>query len=73
MSRRSPRQLPRRSPPKNKICNVQGDCFNGRKSPLTHAKEHRVGSVMVGLDGNMWKIKMITKRDGTRYKRWVKV
>ena len=56
-----------RSPPrspKQKLCNTQGDCFNGRKSPLTHAKEHRVGKVMKGIDGQMWKIKLVQKRTG---------
>lgn len=61
---------PRRSP---RVCNTKGECFNGRKSPLSHAKDHRVGSVMKGMDGNMWKIKMINKKDGTKYKRWVKI
>ncbi len=68
MSQRSPQRSP-----KSKICNAQGDCFNGRKSPLSHAKEHRVGAVRKGIDGNMWKIKLITKKDGSTYKRWVKV
>lgn len=48
MSRRSPPRSP-----KQKMCNTQGDCFNGRKSPLSHAKEHRVGAVRKGVDGNM--------------------
>ena len=44
-----------------------------RKGPASHAKEHRVGSIKEGMDGNLWKIKMITKKDGTKYKRWVRI
>ncbi len=44
-----------------------------RKGPSDHARNHRVGEKMMGLDGNMWKIKMINKKDGTKYKRWVKI
>lgn len=70
---RSPPRSPAKGSSKPKVCNTQGDCFNGRKSPLTHAKEHRVGKVMKGMDGQMWKIKLIEKKDGTTYKRWVRV
>jgi len=44
-----------------------------RKSPNTHARYHKVGAKVIGLDGNMWKIIYVTKKDGTKYKRWAKV
>ncbi len=44
-----------------------------RKSPPYHANEFRVGTKMQGVDGNMWKIIMITKKDGSKYKRWSKI
>lgn len=44
-----------------------------RKGPSKSANECSVGTKMMGNDGNMWKIKVITKKDGTKYHRWVKV
>jgi hypothetical protein len=44
-----------------------------RKSPPYHAKDFKVGQKMKGVDGNMWKIIVVTKNDGSTYKRWSKV
>jgi hypothetical protein len=44
-----------------------------RRSPPYHAKDFKVGQKMKGVDGNMWKIILINKIDGTSYKRWSKV
>ena len=44
-----------------------------RKGPIYHANDFKVGHQMVGQDGQMWYIKMITRKDGTKYKRWVRL
>ena len=44
-----------------------------RKAPLNHAKLFDVGTKRKGLDGNMWKITMVHKKDGTSYKKWSRV
>ena len=43
----------------------------GRKAPTSPAKLQKVNVVMKGNDGRLWKVKMVTKQDGTKYKKWV--
>lgn len=44
-----------------------------RQSPLEHAKDFPIGFIKKGVDGNQWIIKQIKKKDGSTYKRWVKL
>lgn len=80
MSRRSPKmkkspvkKSPVKRSPVKKPVKKSPIKIRERKSPNTHANEHKVNSVMRGLDGNMWKIICVTKKDGSKYKRWSKV
>lgn len=44
-----------------------------RRGPLAHAKLFDVGTKRKGLDGNMWKITMVHRKDGLSYKKWSRV
>jgi hypothetical protein len=41
-----------------------------RKGPIEPAKNYNVGYKMKGIDGYIWIVKNITKKDGNKYKRW---
>ena len=66
-NRKSPPRL--RSPKKNCCASP----VKIRKGPIEHVRYFKVGQQRVGQDGALWKIKMITKKDGTKYKRWARV
>jgi len=67
-NKKSPRV---KSPQKNGYC-CQSPARN-RKGPQEHARYFKIGQQRLGLDGALWQIKMITKKDGTKYKRWVRL
>lgn len=44
-----------------------------RKGPALSANNYRVGQKMKGIDDQLWIVKLITKNDGTKYKRWNRI
>ena len=42
----------------------------GRKGPGVPAKDCKVGCVKKGMDGKMWVVKTVKRKDGKRYKVW---
>lgn len=44
-----------------------------RKSPSQPAKAYNVGDKMKGADGTMYIVRNVTKKNGTRYKKWFKI
>ena len=63
----------RKSPPRQTSPRRQPVQVAVRQGPPYHAKDFKVHYKLMGNDGQMWKIKMITKKDGTKYKRWVRI
>jgi hypothetical protein len=44
-----------------------------RQGPIEHAKDFKLGAIKKDIDGHQWIIKIIKKKDGTTYKRWVRL
>lgn len=44
-----------------------------RKAPINNASNYNIGHRMKGVDGNMYIVRNVTRKDGTKYKRWFKV
>lgn len=84
VARKSPAK-PRKSParkspalrsprtPINKRAPLSPKVKMNRRGPTVHASYYKNGEMMQGQDGNMWQIKLVTKADGSKYKRWFKV
>lgn len=71
VKRASPaRRSPARKSPKRRSPNKRSPAI-GRKAPTSPAKLQKVNVVMKGNDGRLWKVKIVTKQDGTKYKKWV--
>lgn len=78
--RKSPRKSPprkkspaRKSPPRQRVGQFSPKVRQNRQSPLKHAGFFNVGYKEMGQDGQMWVIRMVTKNDGSKYKRWFRV
>lgn len=46
--------------------------MSNRKGPIESAKLFPTGTKRKGLDDNMYIVRLVTKKDGTTYKRWMK-
>lgn len=44
-----------------------------RKAPINNASNYKIGHTMKGIDGTMYIVRNVTRKDGTKYKRWFKV
>lgn len=71
------KQSPRKSPTKRvlsvKKVKLSPSERKNRQAPVSHAREYKVSTKMHGVDGHLWVVKNVTRKDGTKYKRWFKV
>ena len=67
------KKLPKKNSPKPSPRGKASARKSPRRSPMDHAADYPVNYRKVGEDGRTWKIVMITKQNGLKYKRWTRV